>query len=76
MIREMGKVKERKILTPKKLKNNGKPKSHEVNTSNHHAPGGHVVCSTATMHLIQSETPRVMDSSGKPFIFYGRHDMS
>ena len=53
-----------------KLENGGKPKGHEVNTSNHHAPGGHVACSAATMHLIWSETPRVMDSSRKPFISY------
>ena len=69
MIREMGKVK-------KKLKNGGKPKGHEVNTLNHHALGGHVACSTTTTHLIRSKNPRVMDSSRKPFIYYGRHDMS
>ena len=59
-----------------KLKNSGKPKGHEISTSNHHALGGHVACSAATVHLIRSETPRVMDSSGKPFIFYDRHDVS
>ena len=58
-----------------KLENGKKPKGHKVNASNHHAPGGHVACSAATMHLIWSETPRVKDSSGKPFIFYDRRDM-
>ena len=76
MIKEMGKVKEKREFQSQKLKNSEKPKGHEVNTSNHHASGGHVACSTTTMHLIRSETPRVMDSSGKPFIFYGHHDMS
>ena len=75
MIREMGKVKGKENFNPKKLKNGGKPKGHEVNTTNHHAPGGHIACGAATTHLIQSETPRVMDSSGKPFIFYSRHDV-
>ena len=64
MIREMGKVKEKKILI------------QGINTTNHRAPSGHVVCGVATTHLVRNETPRVMDSSGKPFIFYGRHDMS
>ena len=72
----MGKVKEKENSNPKKLKNGEKPKGHGVGTTNHHVPGGRVACSAATMHLIQSETPRVMDSSGKPFIFYGHHDVS
>ena len=59
-----------------KWKNGGKPKGHKVNTSNHYAPGGHVTYSAAIVHLIRSETPRVMDSSGKPFIFYDRRDVS
>ena len=71
-----GEVKEKGKFQSQKLKNSEKPTGHKVNTSNHHAPGGHVMCSTATMHLIRSETPRVMDSSRKPFIFYGRHDVS
>ena len=75
MIREMGKVKERKILTPKTEKQR-KPKGHGINTTNHHALGGHVACGAATMHLIRSKTQRVMDSSGKPFIFCGHHNMS
>ena len=76
MIKEMGKWRKRENFNPKKLKNSGKLKGHKVNTSNNHAPGGHVVYSAATMHLIWSETLRVMDSLGKPFIFYGRHDVS
>ena len=69
MIREMGKVKEKENFNPKKLKNDGKPKGHEVNTINHHAPSGHVACGAATTHLIRSETPRVMDKLRKTFHF-------
>ena len=69
-------MKEKGKFQSQKLKNSKKPKGHEVNTSNHHAPGGHAACSAAIMHLIRTETPRVMDNSGKPFIFYGRHDVS
>ena len=77
MIKGMGRWrKKEENFNPKKLKNSGKPKGHEVNTSNHHVPGDHVACSAATMHLIQSEIQRVMDSSRKPFIFYDRYDMS
>ena len=79
----MGKVKgKREFQSQKKKKkknnnnNDEKPKGHEVNTTNHHAPGGHVACGATTTHLVRSETPRVTDSSGKPFIFYGRHDVS
>ena len=71
-----GKSEGKENFNTKKLKNGGKPKGHGVNTTNHHAPGGHVTCGAATTHLIRSETPRVMDNSGKSFIFYGRHDMS
>ena len=76
MITEMRKVKEKREFQSQKMKIGGKPKGHEVNTSNHHAPGGHVVCSTATTHLIRNENLRVTSSSRKPFIFYGRHDVS
>ena len=72
----MGKVKEKREFQSQKLKNGGKPKGHEVNTSNHHALGGHVACSATIVHLIWSETPRVTDSSGKPFIFYDHRDVS
>ena len=61
---------------PKKLKNSGKPKGHAINSTDQHAPRGHAAYGVATMHLIWSETPSVMDSSGKPFIFYGHHDTS
>ena len=67
---------EKREFQSQKLKIGGKPKGHEVNTSNHHALGDHVACSAATTHLIRSETPRVTESLGKPFIFYGRHDVS
>ena len=43
---------------------------------NYHVPGGHVACTAAIMHLIQNKTPRVVDSLGKPFIFYDCHDVS
>ena len=76
MIIEMGKVKEKENSNPKKLKNGEKPKGHGVGTTNHHVTSGHAACGTATMHLIRSETPTVMDNLGKPFIFYGRHDVS
>ena len=76
MIREMGKSEGEETLRPKKLKNSGKPKGHGINSTNQCALGGHVACGAATTHLIQSEIPRVMDGSGKPFIFYGRHDTS
>ena len=69
-------MKEKGKSQSQKLKNSGKPKGLKVNTSNHHALDGHGVCSAVTMHLIRSEIPRIMDSSGKPFIFYGRHDTS
>ena len=69
MIREMGKSEGEESLKtrPKKLKNSGKPKGHAINPIDQHA---------ATTHLIQNETPRVMDSSANPFIFYGCHDTS
>ena len=76
MIREMGKSEGEESLRPKKLKNNGKPKGHGINSTNQRAPRGHVACSVATMHLIWSETPGVMDRLGKLFIFYGRRDTS
>ena len=61
---------------PQKLENGGKPKGRAANAPNHQAPGGHVACNAATMHLIRSKTPRVTDSSEKPFTFYDRHDVS
>ena len=59
-----------------KLENGRKPKGHAANTTNHHALGGHVVYNAATMHLIWSETPKVVDNPRKPFTFYDRHDVS
>ena len=76
MIREMGKSEGEEILRPKKLKNTEKPKGYGINSTNQYALGGHVACSVATMHLIWSKTPRVMDRLGKLFIFYGRRDTS
>ena len=76
MIKEMGKSEGEESLRPKKLKNSGKPKGHGINSTNQRAPGGHVACGVAIMHLIRSETPRVMDNLGKLFIFYGRRDKS
>ena len=73
IIEELGKMKD---FQPQKLENGGKPKVRAANAPNHHAPRGHVACNAATMHLIQSETPRVADSSEKPFTFYDRHDVS
>ena len=80
MIKEIGKSEGKESLKTKaqkkkkKLKNSGKPKGHAINSIDQHVPRGHDTCGAATMHLIRSETPRVMDSSGKPFIFYGHHD--
>ena len=76
MNREMGKSVGEESLRPKKLKNSRKPKGHGINSTNQRAPGGHIACGATTTHLIRSETPRVKDSTGKPFIFFGRHDMS
>ena len=78
MIKGIGKSEGEESLKtrPKKLKNSGKPKGHAINSTNQHAPCGHIACGAATMHLIRSETPRVIDSSGKIFIFYGRRDTS
>ena len=70
MIKEMGKSEGEESLKkprPKKLKNSGKPKGHVINSIDQYAPCGHVVYGAFTMHLIRSKTPRVMDSSGKPF---------
>ena len=58
------------------LENGGKPKGRTADTPNHHVPGGHVVYNATTMHLIQSETLRGVDSPRKPFTFYDRHDVS
>ena len=60
MIREIGKSEGEESLRPKKLKNSEKPKGHGINSTNQRAPSGHVACGIATMHLIRSETPRVM----------------
>ena len=78
MIKGIGKSEGEESLKtmPKKLKNSGKPKCHVINSTDQHAPRGHIACGATIMHLIRSETLRVMDSSGKPFIFYGRHDTS
>ena len=78
MIKGIGKSEGEESLKtrPKKLKNSGKPKCHVINSTDQHAPRGHVACGTTTMHLIRNETPRVMDSLAKPFIFYGCHDTS
>ena len=74
--RDNWRIRENEGFQPQKLENDGKPKGRTANAPNHQAPSGHVACNATTMHLIQSETPRVIDSSGKPFIFYGRHDVS
>ena len=76
MIREMGKVKGKENFNPKKLKNDGKPKGHEVNTTNHHAPSGHVACGAATTHLIRSKTPRswtAQENFSSSMVFVTRH---
>ena len=77
MIKGMGKSEGEESLKtrPKKLKNSGKPKGHAINSTDQHAPRGQAACGVVTMHLIQNETPKVMDSSANPFIFYGHHDM-
>ena len=63
----MGKVKEKREFQFQKLKIGEKPKGHEVNTSNHHALGGHVACSAATTHLIRSEIPNSYGQLKKTF---------
>ena len=74
--RDNWRIGENEEFQPQKLENGGKPKGRAANAPNHQVPGGHVACNAATMHLIRSETPRVADSSEKPFTFYDRHDMS